>query len=236
MSDPTDHAPDGPSGSRPKAHRPRASIEDDYPEYVTQTRGYQYDALELLAPEPRRRHDELRRAGPERLDALDLEALEDFERLAVAHAWREAGEGERAREALESILERAPYHASVALDEVFAWTLELHLAAGRPEDAEALWARAEGWAPEWPQLELLAAKIAHAREDLERREALLLEYALADERDEPERRYEVTAWLLEVGAEEEAQRRWLEAARAAARREGDEELVVDLALLERQIR
>ena len=44
------------------------SIEDNYPEYVLETFGYQYDALEVIDREALTRHDNLRHASREELE------------------------------------------------------------------------------------------------------------------------------------------------------------------------
>ena len=212
------------------------SIEDNYPEYVLETFGYQYDALEVIDREALTRHDNLRHASREELERAmgDGEGVERdaLAALAIAHRWRELEALEESAEALEFILS-APPHASVAIDEVFEFAILTRLTLKQYDRARHLLDAPPEWTESWHRLPLLSGLVATLEGDPSDGERMFDAY-IDDEGAEGERgeRCYETAELLSDYLEHELAKTWLVRARSRAEAEADRALLVDITLME----
>jgi hypothetical protein len=209
------------------------SIEDNYPSYVLETFGYQYDALEVIDRAALTRHDNLRHASREDLEAVELAACNSLEALAVAHRQRDFEALEASALALEHIL-AAPPHASVAIDEVYEFAILTWLTLGKPERAKRLLDTPPEWTSSWHRLPLLRGLFAHLERETDESDTSFDKYIEEGEGDRAERSYEI-ADLLSDYEQWDAAKGWLEQARTYAGEEKNNALLVDISLEEARL-
>jgi len=209
------------------------SIEDNYPSYVLETFGYQYDALEVIDREALTRHDNLRHATREALEATELADCNSLEALAVAHRHRDFEALEASAEALEYILS-APPHASVAIDEVYEFAILTWLTLEQPERARQLLDTPPEWTSSWHRLPLIKGLLATIVAADATAKASFEKYIEDGEGDRAERSYEIAELLSEYLRHESA-RGWLERSRQYAHEEEDHALLVDISLKEAEL-
>ncbi|MGM0558008.1 MAG: tetratricopeptide repeat protein [Myxococcota bacterium] len=207
----------------------RRDIQDDYPEYPEDEYGYTYDAWDLLNLGETDRHDRLLEAPLDELEALDLETIDDLQRLAVARGFRRQGERQQFIRTCRQILKTDARHPALVYPEVSVFAAR-EMAREDPARALAWLEEFEDQADELMEGRILAAvlesKLKDSRSKLE---------ALVDEhRDEPEMYYEVADEYLRQQLPDLA-RQWLGDAREKARSVGDRALLVDIELLEAKL-
>ncbi len=201
--------------------RPGEVIEDDYPEYLEETRGYAWDAWDLLDDEATRRHDERLHAGAEALEARD--AGDDLEQWATIRALTRLGEEARALAMLDALLAGERAHLALNYDELYAEAVERALRVGA--DAAAL---LERWRASSPEHDLTLWHILHAlASDDAQSAATGLGHACA--RGDAEELCDLGDALARHGYGEYAREAW-ERAEVAAREAGMTAVLVDLAL------
>lgn len=203
----------------------RRDIEDSYPEYAEHEYGYAYDAWDLLSLGETDRHDRLIAAPLEELDALEVDALDDLQRLAVARGYRRHGEHESFVRVCRRILQSDSRHPAVVYPEVAVLAARDMMTLDRPQ--------ALAWLEEFDEYteELMEARIlravVHAKlhDSRDRLEDIAAEHA-----DESEWYYEVAeeCWRQQMP---EMALEWLATARDMARTFGDRAILIDIELL-----
>ena len=221
---------------------PPRSIGDDYPEYVEETLGYQWDAFDLLNPARQKRHDSLRAIEAAEIATIDPSTLEDdLERLAFAHACIALGAQAEAMHALESIAhgleERGTYHVGVAYDEVLEHLAMARASDGRGEEALAI-VETLKTLERAPRAALVHAMICWMNEAFDEAHRLFDLY-VSEEREraegEPEgetleRYYDIAYALSHHAGATSAARAWVKRGMDGAKTMGYRALVVDFTL------
>lgn len=208
---------------------------DDYEEYLAETRGYSYDARDIVTIETLRRHDALRTDPAEALDDRDLELddLDDFERLGAARGWLRRDEPTKFWEAIQPVLEEPEDNRAVSYADAHLWVAGVLADAGKYEAARRLVGE---FADQWPDDPRGRQMEARFLVETDGPEAARKAYEqLVDEfGEEVELLYEIAEDLEAVGATELA-REWLERTRERAEELGDRAILVDLELLEQEL-
>ncbi len=201
-------------------------IEDNYPEYLADERGYAWDAWDVLAADVIRRHDAIARASADDLAALDPAGLDDLDRWAFARASRELMDLDGFFDAARLVMASSDEHRGVSYAEVFISAIEALSDAGLGDEASLhLRTFRERW-PEDTQAARLSVWIAARGPDL----ATSLEDAIAELMDDAEAMFEIGEDLAAIGASEHALTA-LDAAAALADTHGLRALLLDIALL-----
>ncbi len=213
---------------------PRA-IGDDYTEYVRETFGYQYDALDLLTPAQKRRHDRLRASDKEALTTMDAtDGQGDLERLGIAHAMLANDMEDRATEVLCAIAATTQdFHACVAYDEVLEQTCLSLVSRGDASRADDLWSGQTALTEQMPRAELIRGvwlwMLGEADDATQHLEAYV---AQREEETAPdlERYYDVAEALWQRAMAASAARAWAHRGLKEAEAAGYRALVTDLRL------
>ena len=211
--------------------RPRRSIEDNYPEYLEHEYGYAYEVADVMPQAAIARHEALLHAAPEELDALDLASLDDFQKWAVARAWRRLEDHHRFLEISRAILASTEEHPVVIYSEISRWVAQQLAGDDKLDEAK----------------QLLTDHLQRWPSDVQAEELLgVVEFLGEDGTDEPlralaarfpadaELRYEIAEDLWRFG-ERQAAAAWVEEARLAAEQSADEAALVDIELLAERI-
>lgn len=203
----------------------RRNVEDNYQEYPEDEYGYTYDAWDLLGLSEVDRHDDLIAASLDELQARDLDALDDLEKLAVARGFLGHDEVEPFVEACRSILESDVRHPGIVYPEVAVYAARILARFDRP--------RALAWLQDFDEQaeELMETRILRGvlevfvNDSTEALDEIVEEYT-----DEPELYYEVAEEYLRQEDLGRA-REWLDQAREKARSVGDRATQIDIDLL-----
>jgi hypothetical protein len=226
-----ENAPTNSEDLRPATRRPHRSIEDNYPEYLEHEYGYAYEVADVMSQTAIVRHEELLHADTDELEAVALDSLDDFQKWAVARAWRRLGNTERFFGACETLLDSKEEHPVVIYSEISRWLAEELARAERLEEAhERLASHLERWPSDVQAQELIGIidLLANEGDDTRLRE-LVAEYPA-----DAELRFEIAEdlWRFE---KLDAARAWLDEAREAATSTGDQAALVDIELLAARI-
>ncbi|QDG49811.1 hypothetical protein FIV42_03370 [Persicimonas caeni] len=211
--------------------QPRRSIEDNYPEYLEHEYGYAYEVADVMSQAEIMRHEELLHADTATLEGLELDSLDDFQKWAVARAWRRLGDHERFLDVSKQLLDSQKEHPVVIYSEISRWVAQELAGADKLEDAK----------------DLLTKHLARWDSDVQARELMgIVEFLTAEGDDstlrqladeypaDAELRYEIAEDLWRFGKHRAAER-WLDEARQAAEQSGDEAALVDIELLATRI-
>ncbi len=211
--------------------RPHRSIEDNYPEYLDQAFGYAYEVADVMTQAEIARHEGIVHASADELDALDPSALDDFDRWALARAWRRLGEVERYLDTARLLLASEAEHPVIIYSEI-SRGVALDLAdAGRLDEAlEQLRVHLQRWDSDIQARELKGIIEFVATGD----DATALEELVAEFPDDAELRLDIAEDLWRFGGIEAA-RTWVHNARSAAVASDDRAALVDIELLETRI-
>ncbi len=120
-------------------------LEDDYPEYVEEELGYQWDAWDVVTTAQMRRHDAIL-AGAR--DGLQVGELNDLERWAWARAARRAGDDAGFLAAALAILRAPTDHVAIDYRDVTVAAAIASAKAGSHGEAFEL---LEGGLQRWPE-------------------------------------------------------------------------------------
>ena len=233
------------------------SIEDNDLDYVLQTAGYQYAAMDRLGPGELMRHDQLCAARAEQLQDESAQDLAPLMRWAVSRAWRGHQAHDQAHEWAMTLLQTPAQDRDALLcyEEVLWVTVLYALSQGRLEQAEQAvrgWAQAQEQTPGQAQDKAQAQEASPAQEQERRRQgqtlperahALVelaqgqlqlgqerLEALLRSREDDPELCFDVAQDLERAGHIELAMQ-WLDRSEALALKRGMRALSVDIALM-----
>lgn len=211
---------------RPSLH-PRRSVEDNYPEYLEHEYGYAYEVADVMSQAEIARHEELLHADASALETVDTDNLDDFQKWAVARAWRRLGDHDRFLEIARALLDSDEEHPVVIYSEISRWVAHELAGAEKLDEAKALLDRhLQRWESD-VQARELAAVVAFLKDDADdsQLQALAAEFPA-----DAELRYEIAEDLWRFGRRQAAEQ-WLEEARRAADQSADEAVKVDIELL-----
>jgi len=208
-------------------------FKDDYPGYVDDTTGYAWDAWDTVTARAMRRHDDLLASSVEELEALDLEALDDLQRLAASRAWRAHDYEEESLDALGRIARSDMEHPAIRYDEVRAHLVERELRRGALTRAGQALGELAQRDPEHHMLWRLEALHTALGGDSQKASELIRE-GLRERPDDPELRYDVAKELADFGYTGWS-KAYLKQARLVAERTGKRSVLVDVALLEGEL-
>ncbi|MBA2662141.1 MAG: hypothetical protein H0U74_07580 [Bradymonadaceae bacterium] len=206
------------------------TIADGYLSYVDDELGYSYEAWDVLSVEAIRAHDVILHTDSASLDAVDRLTIDDFERWALARAYRRCGELEGFFGVCESLTLSTAAHPGIVYTEVVELYAEELARANRLAKAQSKLAEAR---LRWPEPGALPyaidARILLLAGDLDL--ALGRYRALADAHpDDAELRFEIAEDLTQ-NSQTSSAGPWLDEALAVAERVGDRALIVDIELL-----
>jgi len=208
------------------------TIGDDFPSYVDDHFGYQYDVWGYLTRAERAEHDLLRNASPASFDE-DTTRRSDLELLAMAHAWLSAGDAANAAKLLDQIIARDKHHQGVAFDEVCEYAVLLWLRADESARAKASLGLAATKLASWSRHDLLAGVLQAREGEAVASQELMQRYIDAEPTDSPERAYEAAELLARHGFARAA-RAFIAQSRALSVNTTGA-LLVDLDLLEAEL-
>jgi hypothetical protein len=205
---------------------PRTNVEDNYPEYLEHEFGYAYEVDDVMSQAAIARHQTLLHADAAELEDTDVDGLDDFQRWAVARAWRRLGKTERYVDGCRALLETDNAHPVIIYSEISRGLAHHLIDADRLDEArQILDEHFEHWASD-----VQARQLAAIIDLLEADNEAALEELCADYPDDAELRFEIAEDLWRFGRVEAA-RRWLERAGEVARSSGDHAALVDIELL-----
>lgn len=208
------------------------TIGDDFPNYVEDHFGYQYDVWGYLTRTERAAHDLLRHADPESFPE-DTTQHSDLELLAMAHAWSSAGGAAHAAKLLDQILSRGVHHQGIAFDEIGEYAVLFWLRAGDVVRAASSLGLAAAKIEGWSRHDLFAGVLRASEGEAVASQELMKRYIEADPSDSAERAYEAAELLARHGFARAA-RGFIAHARALAVNTTGA-LFVDLDLLEAEL-
>lgn len=200
-------------------------IEDNYPEYLEDERGYTWDAWDVLPANVIRRHDAIVDSTAEELSRLDPAGLDDLDRWALARASRAVGDQERFLDATRLILASDEEHRGISYADVFVAAIEAFADEGLGDEAMLhLATLRERW-PDDARATRLAVYVAARSGILE----TAVERALVDAAEDAELLYEIAEDLVVIAPRAAA--RILAKASAQAHAESRVSLQLDIELL-----
>lgn len=205
-------------------------IEDNYPEYVEDVRGYAWDAWDVLPADVIRRHDAIQDASPTELTALDPAGLDDLDRWAYARASRAAGDVDGFLEAARLVLASKEDHRGLSYVDVHVSAIEALASAGHVDEASLHLATFRSRWPDDRRATRLAVWIAARGPDLD----AAITDALSEAANDGDLLYEISEDLAAAGASAEALA-VLAKAEGVATSEGRRALMLDIALLRDQL-
>ncbi|MFB6374293.1 MAG: tetratricopeptide repeat protein [Bradymonadaceae bacterium] len=220
---------------RPAAEpSPAGSRCDNYERYLEDSYGYAYSARDIVAVESIERHDDL--VASPTVEGLDVSAdeLSDFERLGLARGLRRDGDIEAFCAEIDRLLASDNQHPAVAYPEIPLLAALVLREAERNEQARTFLDRGRN---KWPEAAVpmlqQQALVALATDGPE--VAQQVYQRLADDNPEDaELRFEIAEDLWSHG-EPEMAGEWARRAEEAARRIGDEPLLVDIRVLKERL-
>ncbi len=207
-------------------------IEDNYPDYVDDERGYAWDVWDVLAADVMRRHDDVLNSSPEALGRLDPGGLDDLDRWAYARASRRHGDLEGFLDAGRLIVASERGHRGIDYRGVFATIIETLAREGATDEARLLH---EEMANRWPgndEVERLHVFIALQFDEEHALEAV--DGVLERRPDDAELFFELSEDAHHAGRPALAGE-LLRHAEESARRQGHTAILVDIELFKKQL-
>lgn len=219
------------------------AVGDNYPGYYIAHFGYQYDVEELMSPGERKLKAQLTRISDEELTGMlqDTSKYNPLEQVHLAHACLRLQRTRDAMDLLERVLEHTPYHAGVAYDEVCGTLAQLALSLDDRACAERSIRRGQDmFGAEWDRAPWWGGVLAWTAQIPGEAVELWVKYITHKDRVDPERAYDVAAWLVRGEqwdeAHKEAARDFLERSERAATAQGMRAVLVDIELLRQRLR
>lgn len=200
-------------------------IEDNYPEYLDDERGYQFDAWDVLPADVVRRHDAIAQADAARLAELDPAGLDDLDRWAYARASRNAGDQSGFLAGARLIITSTEDHRGLDYADVFVAVIEAHADAELGDEAALHLRTFRERFPDDGRAVRLEVYLAARTERL----ADVLTAAINEVRDDAERLFEIAEDLASV--DDAASGRVLDRAAQLATQQRQRSLLLDIALL-----
>jgi tetratricopeptide (TPR) repeat protein len=219
------------------------AVGDNYPGYYIAHFGYQYDVEELMSPGERALKAQLTRIGDDELTHMlqDTSMHNPLEWMHMAHACIRLQRTRDAMELLERVLGHTPYHAGVAYDEVCGTLAQLALDLDDRACAERSITRGqEMFGDQWDRAPWWGGVLAWSAQIPGEAMELWVKYVTREDRVDPERAYDVAAWLVRGEQWDEAHKEaacdFLERSEQAADAQGMRAVLVDIELLRQRLR